>query len=184
MCQLHCQVHRRKSLCIKSKYIPALHPYICNFKFKHRALDQRTPKPTPLAVASAASRQSSNPNALLTSKRPVPLWRDIFSLAQIFNRPSHRPHDDRTPPTRTKMSTLLPPKAKRAKREELQRAREQQAPEFVPDDVPNVVVQLRASDTGTQLGGELHIPGNASAQQLDQLVNKLLGSVCFFPPLP
>lgn len=78
------------------------------------------------------------------------------------------------------MSTLLPPKAKRVKREELQRAREQQAPDLVPDDVPNVVIQLRASDTGTQLGGELHIPGNASAQQLDQLVNKLLGSVCFF----
>jgi len=80
------------------------------------------------------------------------------------------------------MSTLLPPKAKRVKREELQRARGQQAPDLVPDNVPNVVVQLRASDSGTQLGGELHIPGNASAQQLDQLVNKLLGSVCFPPP--
>jgi hypothetical protein len=77
----------------------------------------------------------------------------------------------------TAMSTLLPPKAKRVKREELQRAREQVAPELVPEDVPNVVVQLRASDTGAQLGGELHIPGNATAQQLDQLVNKLLGTV-------
>ncbi|KAA8896795.1 quinon protein alcohol dehydrogenase-like superfamily [Sphaerosporella brunnea] len=74
------------------------------------------------------------------------------------------------------MSTLLPPKPKRVKREELQRAREQQVPDLVPEDVPNVVVQLRASDTGTQLGGELHIPGNATSQQLDQLVNKLLGT--------
>ena len=77
------------------------------------------------------------------------------------------------------MSTVLPPKAKRVKREELQRASEQRPVEFVPEDVPNVVVHLRASDTGAQLGGELHIPGNATAQQLDQLVNKLLGTVCF-----
>lgn len=75
------------------------------------------------------------------------------------------------------MSTVLPPKAKRVKREELQRAREQQPLNLVPEDVPNVVVHLRASDTGSQLGGELHIPGNATAQQLDQLVNKLLGTV-------
>ncbi|KAF8541373.1 quinon protein alcohol dehydrogenase-like superfamily [Trichophaea hybrida] len=74
------------------------------------------------------------------------------------------------------MSTVLPPKTKRVKREELQRAREQQPLDLVPEDVPNVVVQLRASDTGNQLGGELHIPGNATAQQLDQLVNKLLGT--------
>ena len=80
------------------------------------------------------------------------------------------------------MSTVLPPKAKRVKREELQRAREQQPLNLVPDDVPNVVVHLKASDTGNQLGGELHIPGNATAQQLDQLVNKLLGTVRASPP--
>jgi ribosome assembly protein 4 len=83
------------------------------------------------------------------------------------------------------MSTVLPPKAKRQKREELQRATEQQPlSQLVPDDVPNVVVQLRASDTGSQLGGELHIPGNATAQQLDQLVNKLLGTVFSLTGLP
>jgi ribosome assembly protein 4 len=75
------------------------------------------------------------------------------------------------------MSTVLPPKAKHVKREELQRAREQQPVDLIPENVPNVVVQLRASDTGNQLGGELHIPGNATAKQLDQLVNKLLGTV-------
>jgi ribosome assembly protein 4 len=74
------------------------------------------------------------------------------------------------------MATVLPPKAKRVKREELQRAKEQQPLNLVPTDVPNVVVHLRASDTGTRLGGEFHIPGNATAQQLDQLVNKLLGT--------
>ncbi|KAI5776192.1 quinon protein alcohol dehydrogenase-like superfamily [Geopyxis carbonaria] len=74
------------------------------------------------------------------------------------------------------MSTLLPPKSKRVKREQLQRSKEQQSLDLPLEDVPNVVVHLRASDTGNQLGGELHIPGNTSAQQLDQLVNKLLGS--------
>lgn len=100
--------------------------------------------------------------------------------SSTFHLTTHHHHQHIPRIQNRKMSTLLPPKAKRVKREELQRAREQQAPDLVPDDVPNVVIQLRASDTGTQLGGELHIPGNASAQQLDQLVNKLLGSVCFF----
>jgi hypothetical protein len=78
---------------------------------------------------------------------------------------------------RIAMATILPPKAKRVKREELQRAQEQHSVEVVPENSPNVVVHLRASDTGNQLGGELHIPGNATVQQLDQLVNKLLETV-------
>ncbi|KAL7276682.1 ribosome assembly [Rhizina undulata] len=74
------------------------------------------------------------------------------------------------------MATVLPPKSKRQKLAESNRAREQQHIELVPEHVPNVVVHLRASDTGNQLGGELHIPGNTTAQQLDLLVNKLFGT--------
>jgi ribosome assembly protein 4 len=77
------------------------------------------------------------------------------------------------------MSTVFPPKAKRVKREELQRATEQQPVNNLPTDAPNVVVNLRASDSGDQLGGELHIPGTTTAAQLEQLVNKLLGTVRF-----
>ncbi|CAZ86082.1 unnamed protein product [Tuber melanosporum] len=72
------------------------------------------------------------------------------------------------------MATVLPPKSRRQKLADAKRTREQQDIEFIPESVPNVVVHLRASDTGDQLAGELRIPGNSTAQQLDLLVNKLL----------
>jgi len=75
------------------------------------------------------------------------------------------------------MATVPPPKSKRQKFSDTKRTREQQDIELIPESVPNVVVHLRASDTGDQLGGELHIPGNSTAQQLDLLVNKLLRTV-------
>lgn len=75
------------------------------------------------------------------------------------------------------MATVLPPKSKRQKLADTKRTREQQDIELIPESVPNVVVHLRASDTGDQLAGELHIPGNSTAQQLDLLVNKLLRTV-------
>lgn len=75
------------------------------------------------------------------------------------------------------MATVLPPKSKRQKLAESKIAQAQQKIDLVPEHVPNVVIHLQAADTGTQLGGELHIPGNTTAQQLDLLVNKLLGTV-------
>lgn len=74
------------------------------------------------------------------------------------------------------MATVLPPKSKRQKLAESKIVQAQQKIDLVPEHVPNVVVHLQAADTGTQLGGELHIPGNTTAQQLDLLVNKLLGT--------
>ncbi len=75
------------------------------------------------------------------------------------------------------MATVPPPPSKKRKLAEQKKAQEQAAITVIPDDVPNVVINLRAADTGKQLGSELHIPGNVSAQQLDLLVNKLLGTV-------
>ncbi|KAF8426396.1 WD40-repeat-containing domain protein [Tirmania nivea] len=74
------------------------------------------------------------------------------------------------------MSTQFPPKSKRAKLEESNRAKAQQEVDLIPQHVPNVVINLRASDTGKQLGSELHIPGNATVQQLGLIVNNLLGT--------
>ncbi|RPB12963.1 WD40 repeat-like protein [Morchella conica CCBAS932] len=74
------------------------------------------------------------------------------------------------------MATVLPPKSKRQKLAESKISQAQQKIDLIPEHVPNVVVHLQASDTGAQLGGELHIPGNTTAQQLDLLVNKLLGT--------
>lgn len=79
------------------------------------------------------------------------------------------------------MTTVLPPKSKRQKLAESKIAQAQQKIDLIPEHVPNVVVHLQAADTGTQLGGELHIPGNTTAQQLDLLVNKLLGTVRSVP---
>lgn len=81
------------------------------------------------------------------------------------------------------MATVLPPKSKRQKLAESKIAQAQQKIDLIPEHVPNVVVHFQASDTGAQLGGELHIPGNTTAQQLDLLVNKLLGTVCSTLPL-
>lgn len=80
------------------------------------------------------------------------------------------------------MATVLPPKSKRQKLADSKRTQEQQKIQLVPETVPNVVVHLRASDTGDQLGGELHIPGNSTAQQLNLLVNSLLRTVT--TPIP
>jgi ribosome assembly protein 4 len=82
------------------------------------------------------------------------------------------------------MATVLPPKSKRQKLADSKRTQEQQKIQLIPEIVPNVVVHLRASDTGDQLGGELHIPGNSTAQQLDLLVNSLLRTVTAPIPAP
>ncbi|KAI5810176.1 WD40-repeat-containing domain protein [Peziza echinospora] len=74
------------------------------------------------------------------------------------------------------MATQFPPKSKRIKLAESNRSKEQQDVELRPVNVPNVVVNLRASDTGKQLSSELHIPGDATVQQLGLIVNKLLQS--------
>ncbi|KAF8471986.1 quinon protein alcohol dehydrogenase-like superfamily [Kalaharituber pfeilii] len=74
------------------------------------------------------------------------------------------------------MATQFPPKSKRIKLAESKLAREQQEIDLVPENLPNVVINLRASDTGKQLGSELHIPGNTTVQQLGLIVNKLLGT--------
>lgn len=75
------------------------------------------------------------------------------------------------------MATVLPPLSKKRRLAESANARKQQEVPVIPDNPPNVVINLRAADTGSQLGGELHVPGDATTQQLDQLVNKLLGTV-------
>lgn len=75
------------------------------------------------------------------------------------------------------MATVLPPKSKRRKLEELKKTQEQNL-EIAQEDFPNIVVTLRASDTGEQLGGRLFIPANATPAQLSEIVNQLLGNVC------
>ena len=75
------------------------------------------------------------------------------------------------------MATQFPPKSKRIKLSETKRSQAQAEIDLVPDNLPNVVINLRASDTGKQLGSELHIPGNATVQQLGLIVNNLLGTV-------
>ncbi|KAF8469156.1 WD40-repeat-containing domain protein [Kalaharituber pfeilii] len=55
-------------------------------------------------------------------------------------------------------------------------ARAQQEIDLVPENLPNVVINLRASDRGKQLGSKLHIPGNTTMQQPGLIANKLLGT--------
>ena len=83
------------------------------------------------------------------------------------------------------MATLFPPKSKRVKLAESQRAQSQQEVDLIPEHIPKIVINLRAADTGKQLGSELHIPGDATVEQLGLIVNKLLGTVLLsLPPLP
>ncbi|CCH44817.1 putative WD repeat-containing protein [Wickerhamomyces ciferrii] len=69
------------------------------------------------------------------------------------------------------MATLLPLQSKRQKRES-QKPREV---DLVPEDLPNVLIKFQASDTGDSVGGSIRVPGNISEQQLEQLLNQLLG---------
>lgn len=84
------------------------------------------------------------------------------------------------------MATLFPPKSKRVKLAESKRAQSQQEVDLVPEHISKIVINLRAADTGKQLGSELHIPGDATVEQLSLIVNKLLGTVLLpfllYPP--
>lgn len=74
------------------------------------------------------------------------------------------------------MATLVPPKSKRQKLADLKKTQEQHV-EIPQEDVPNIVVILRASDTGQQLGSKIFLPATTTPQELTQIVNKLLGTV-------
>src|SRR5690606_4523226 len=73
---------------------------------------------------------------------------------------------------------VLPPKSKRVKVAELEKASTQyhEAPVVKPE-APNIVITLRAADTNSPLGGKLFLPADTTPMQLSQIVNKLLGTV-------
>ncbi|CEP23422.1 RSA4 [Cyberlindnera jadinii] len=68
------------------------------------------------------------------------------------------------------MATLIPPPSKKQKRE----AQKPREVEIIPEDLPNVLIKFQASDTGASVGGSLHVPGNISEKQLEELLNQLL----------
>ncbi|RPA86372.1 WD40 repeat-like protein [Ascobolus immersus RN42] len=75
------------------------------------------------------------------------------------------------------MSTVLPPKSKRVKVAELEKASTQFHEEpVVKAESPNIVITLRAADTNNPLGGKLFLPADTTPKQLSQIVNKLLGT--------
>ncbi|ANB14345.1 Rsa4p [Sugiyamaella lignohabitans] len=70
------------------------------------------------------------------------------------------------------MATVIPPPSKKQKRA----AQQPKEIEGIPEDLPNVVINFQASDTGDLVGGNIRVPGNATEKQLELLLNELLGS--------
>lgn len=70
------------------------------------------------------------------------------------------------------MATVIPPPSKKQKK----LAQQPKEVEQIPIDLPNVSVRFQASDTGEFTGGNVRIPGNSTQEQLEVLLNQLLGS--------
>lgn len=71
------------------------------------------------------------------------------------------------------MSTQIPPLSKREKR----RAQQPKAEvKKIPDDLPFVRVKFVAADTGDVLSGMVRVPGSATVEQLELLLNDLHGT--------
>lgn len=70
------------------------------------------------------------------------------------------------------MATQVPPPSKRQRRLDQNAAEDIRA---VPDNLPNVTIRFQAFDTGESLPGTLRVPGASSIQQLELLLNQLLG---------
>ncbi|EPS41732.1 hypothetical protein H072_4377 [Dactylellina haptotyla CBS 200.50] len=74
------------------------------------------------------------------------------------------------------MATLLPPKSKRIKLEEQKKTAEQAEFAQIPSDLPDILIQFRASDTGENDKTPIKIPGATTVKQLELLLNELLGN--------
>lgn len=69
------------------------------------------------------------------------------------------------------MATVIPPVSQKRKR-----ANQEPRPIEQPSAIPHVVVKFQAADTGQLAAGNIRVPGNATEQQLELLLNQLLGS--------
>ncbi|KAF3926514.1 Beta-TrCP [Arthrobotrys entomopaga] len=74
------------------------------------------------------------------------------------------------------MATLLPPKSKRRKLDEQKKTAEQAEYALMPTDLPDILIQFRASDTGENDKTPIKIPGTTTVKQLELLLNELLGN--------
>ena len=70
------------------------------------------------------------------------------------------------------MATLIPPPAKKQKKEACQI----RDVDLVPADVPHVLIKFQAADSGESVGGSLRVPGGITEKQLEELLNQLLGT--------
>lgn len=70
------------------------------------------------------------------------------------------------------MSTFIPPPSKKQKK----LAQKPHDVGIVPPDLPNVLVEFQASDTGKSVGGSIRVPGGITERQLEELLNKLNGT--------
>ncbi|KAF3191471.1 hypothetical protein TWF106_010878 [Orbilia oligospora] len=80
------------------------------------------------------------------------------------------------------MATLVPPKSKRIKLAEQKKTAEQAEFAEIPSDLPDILIQFRASDTGENDKTPIKVPGATTVKQLELLLNELLGTTD--DPLP
>lgn len=76
------------------------------------------------------------------------------------------------------MATLLPPPTKRQKREDTEKAQQQQEIQGIPDNLGSIRVQFYDQATGSATGPAVSMPvGDTSVKNLETLLNTLQGHV-------
>ncbi|SCV01454.1 LAMI_0G11606g1_1 [Lachancea mirantina] len=70
------------------------------------------------------------------------------------------------------MATLVPPPSKKQRRQ----AQQPKEIDLMPKDLPNVLVNFQAFDSGEAVGNAVRVPGGISEKQLEELLNQFSGN--------
>lgn len=70
------------------------------------------------------------------------------------------------------MATVIPPASKKQRKE----ANQVREVDLIPSDLPNVLINFQAADSGDSVGGSLRVPGGITEKQLEELLNQLTGA--------